>query len=281
MSLRLRHHLASSFLPFLVSISFAAAIGLQAQTQPIAPASSESTPSAAADQSKDQSRQTSTPGSSQDAASDGGGMNFDPATGTNTGPGFGQDPGGFNGGASNGFGGSGANRFGGRMGNSFGGGMGGRGFSGGGLGLGSISPLAGDMSRGLGAAGNGAAAGFFGAVPSFNPFTRGGLSMPMNSSFGDFRFSYQSPFSLSNNFAMNHMNGYGAGFATYNSPHVRDGKVDFSAFAKVGMGSAGGMNNLGGDGVNTGAFGVSRGLGGRGPGASEQPSSSVSLRLAF
>jgi hypothetical protein len=117
-----------------------------------------------------------------------------------------------------------------------------------------------------------------GPMPSFNQMMHGGLSLPMNSSFGNFRFSYQSPFSLSNSLQMNTLNGYGAGFATYESPHARSGRIDFSASAKVGMGSANGMSNYGSDWMNQG------GPGGHGPGghgAADQPSTAVSFRLKF
>jgi hypothetical protein len=157
---------------------------------------------------------------------------------------------------------------------------GGSGFASNGFSGGIANPLGGGVRSGFrgGVAGSDNPAGFLGPGASFNQMMRGGLSLPMNSSFGNFRFSYQSPFSLTNNLQMNALNGYGSGFATYESPHARSGRIDFSASAKVGMGAVNGMSNYGGDWTNQGGAGIH---GPSGHGANEQPSTAVSFRLKF
>jgi hypothetical protein len=221
------------------------------------------------------------------------GLNFTPGSDAGLGTGWGSNYGvdDFNGGIRNGLSGSTRSRFSGGAGSGFGAGMGTgfRGASGGsgnygegfnGFNLGSFPPLTGDPGRGPGVGGHGNAAGAIGAVPSFNQLFRGNLSLPVNSSFGNFRLSYQDPLSLSNSFQMRGLNGYGSGFATYDSPHARSGRIDFSASAKVGMssgyGSSGyGMGNFGSGGTNA--------PGSHGPGGNPagQPSSAVSLHLTF
>ncbi|WP_157439994.1 hypothetical protein [Terracidiphilus gabretensis] len=167
------------------------------------------------------------------------------------------------------FDGNTGNQFGGTSGNGF---RGGRASS---FNPGSISQLSGDVSRGLAAGGHTNAASVLGALPSANQLLRGGLNLPVNSSLGNFRLSYQPPFSLNNNFQFKDASGFGSPSAVYESPHARSGHVDFSASAKVGVGSAMEMNGPGG-GQN--------GIGGHTPGHpgnSSDPSSSVTLKLSF
>lgn len=175
----------------------------------------------------------------------------------------------FNGDTASGFTGSTGSAFGNGTGNGFGNSMNRPANFGGTTGLGALSQLDGDLSRGLGAGGHSNAAAALGVLPSFNQFLHGGLSLPASSSFGNFRLSYQSPFSVTNNFQMKEMNGYGSGFATYDSPHLRSGRVDFSASAKIGMGN----------GINQGGFGA-HGPDGHG-GNSSDPSTSLAFHLSF
>lgn len=108
---------------------------------------------------------------------------------------------------------------------------------------------------------------------------RGGVSLPMSSSIGNFRVAYQSPFSLTNGM-VHEGGGFGSSSAMYDSPHARTGGIDFSASAKVGMGSmmgaGGGMSGMGGG--HGGGIGMG-GPGGRG--GSADPSTSVTLHLSF
>jgi hypothetical protein len=137
---------------------------------------------------------------------------------------------------------------------------------------GSLSQLSGDVGRGLASQGHTNAAVALGALPAASQFLRGGLNLPVNSSFGNFRLSYQSPFSLNNNFQFKDANGFGSPAAAYESPHVRSGHVDFSASAKVGVRSEAGMGS------------EQNGLGSHGsghPGNSSDPSSSLSFKLSF
>jgi hypothetical protein len=141
--------------------------------------------------------------------------------------------------------------------------------------------LSGSMAHfsGAGFGGHGGdSGGFVGAVPSFNPFMRGGLSLPIDSALGNFRLSYQNSLSLTNSFDTNRLTNYGSTFATYESPHARSGRIDFSAAAKVGMGLANGASSYGGAATTQNSFGIGRGPGGN---SSQQPSSSLSFRLAF
>lgn len=194
---------------------------------------------------------------------------------SNIGAGIGSS--GFYGAAANNFMGSAPNAPGSGMQTGFQGGAGAPGNIGGRANFGSISQIASDLSRGLGASGHTNAATIVGALPSLNQMLRSGLNLPVNSSFGNFHLTYQSPFSLSNNFQMRPTNGYGSGFAAYDSPHAHNGRVDFSASAKVGMGSANSMSA----GGNNQAIG-SHAPGGRGPGGSSaEPSTSLSFHLAF
>ncbi|HWT67435.1 MAG TPA: hypothetical protein VN151_15080 [Terracidiphilus sp.] len=161
-------------------------------------------------------------------------------------------------------------------------GMGG-GPRGGSLNLGSLFQLAGDASRGLNASGYTGLGTALGVLPTISQLTRGGLSLPVASSVGNFRLSYQSPLTLPGmNGSTFAMHGYGSGLATYDSPHARSGRVDFSASAMMGMGSSstGGMS--GGPGGGVGGMGHG-GPGGShsGPGTQTQSSASVSLHLSF
>jgi hypothetical protein len=178
-------------------------------------------------------------------------------------------PSGFSSDAGNAVDGNTGNQFGGTSGNGF------RGGRAGSFNPGSISQLSGDLGRGLAAGGHTSAAAALGALPAANQLLRGGLNLPVNSSLGNFRLSYQSPFSLNNNFQFKDANGFGSPTAVYESPHARSGHVDFSASAKAGVGSATEMNGSGSGGQN--------GIGGHTPGhpGSSDPSSSVTFKLSF
>jgi hypothetical protein len=194
-----------------------------------------------------------------------GSSDFDSSTsntlGTDTANPFGTgSPDTFTGNLGNPFGATSGNRF--------------RGGQAGGFNPGSISQLTGDLDRGLASEGHTGAATALGTLPAANQFLRGNLNLPVNSSLGNFRLTYQSPYSLNNNFQLKENSGFGSPAAAYESPHVRSGHVDFSAYAKVGVGSPG-MNGVGGNGENS--FG-SRTLGH--PGSSD-PSSSLTFKLSF
>lgn len=153
--------------------------------------------------------------------------------------------------------------------------------------LGSLFQLAGDVSRGLDASGHANLGTALGVLPTLNQLVRGGLSLPMSSSFGSFRLSYQSPLALGSMMGSRMMtNGYGSGLAAYQSPHARSGRVDFSASALMGMGSGGassyrgGQNGGMGGGMGQGGSG-GHGPGGHGAGGQSEPSASVSLHLSF
>lgn len=167
------------------------------------------------------------------------------------------------------------------LGGAPGGRMGGRPGGSGSLNLGSLFQLAGDAGRGLSANGHTAVGSALGMVPGL---TGSGLNLPMASSVGNFRFSYQSPLSFTGmNGTQLAVHGYGSGVATYDSPHARSGRVDFSASAMMGMGTSGSAA-----GMSTGGGGAGMGHGGGpggghgGPGSSQsQPSAAVSLHLSF
>jgi hypothetical protein len=200
-----------------------------------------------------------------------------------TGAGIGSSD--FNGGISNGFSGDTGNAFGGDTENQFSGAPGNGfrsssaapgSFNPGSFNLGSLSQLSGNLGRGLAAGGHTNAAAALGALPSFSQSLHSGFSLPVSSSLGSFRLSYQSPLSLTNNFQIRDMNSFGSSMAAYDSPHLRSGHIDFSAAAKVGVGSTTGMSDPGGMGQS--------GFGGHTPGRggnSSDPSSSVSFRLLF
>lgn len=120
---------------------------------------------------------------------------------------------------------------------------------------------------------NGAGGGMPGGDFSFNQLMRGNLAMPMNSSIGNFKLSYQSPFSATSGL----QSGYGSPAATYESPHARSGKIDFSAAAKVGVGGMNGVSGSNSFGGGGGGMGGGHGPGGRG----DAPSTSVALHLSF
>lgn len=160
------------------------------------------------------------------------------------------------------------------------GGMGGQGRPGGSsLNLGSLFQLAGGVGRGLSASGYSGVGTALSTIPAL---TGGGLSLPMNSSVGNFRFAYQSPLNFSGmNGTALAMHGYGSGVAAYDSPHARSGRVDFSASALMGMSASSGAGGGGGQGGGMGHGGPG-GPGGHGGGGGQtQPSASVSLHLSF
>lgn len=151
------------------------------------------------------------------------------------------------------------------------------------LNFGSLFRLAGDLGRGLDSSGHTGLGAALGVLPTLGQLTRGGLSLPMASTAGNFRFSYDSPFTLGGtNGSMLMMRGYGSGYAAYDTPHAHSGRFDFSASALTGVGSAGSAGTMNG----TGGMGPG-GTGGHAPGphasgaGQSQPSASVSLHLSF
>jgi len=147
------------------------------------------------------------------------------------------------------------------------------------LNLGSLFQLAGSFSRALNGSGHSGIGSAVGVVPMLGQLTRGGLSMPVGSSLGSFRIGYQSPLSFSGmNGTSLTMRGYGSGSAAYDSPHMRSGRIDFSASAAMGVGASGGAGAPGGAQGGHGPGGA----GGHAPGNSQStPSASVSLHLSF
>ena len=153
--------------------------------------------------------------------------------------------------------------------------------SGGLLNINSLFQLAGDASRGLTGSGHSSLGSALGVIPMLSQLTRGGVQLPVGSSFGSFRVSYQSPLSFSGmNGSSIAMRGYGSGAAAYNSPHVRSGRVDFSASAVMGMGSNGATGSPGGGMGQGGSSGHGGPCNHAGSNQSD-PSASVSLHLSF
>lgn len=154
---------------------------------------------------------------------------------------------------------------------------------GGSLNLGFLFQLAGGLGRGLNSSGYTGLGTALGMLPTLSQLTRAGINLPVASLLGNFRVSYQSPLNLAGmNGTSPTVRGYGSGFAAYDSPHARSGRLDFSASALMGTSSG-----MGGQGGASGGMG-SGGPGGHGPGgghgggsSQSQPSASVSLHLSF
>jgi len=162
--------------------------------------------------------------------------------------------------------------------------------------------MASGLSRDLGAGRGGATGVALGVLPTLSRLTSGGLSLPMNSSLGSLRFSYQN--------LLGGMGGQGGGMGTrssfgspsasFSSSHYRAGKIDFSTSATVGgmsagmssfgggaggggrasgmLGSSGGGGSGGGPGGGQGGQGAP---GGGGSGGEKHPTASLSLHLSF
>lgn len=166
-----------------------------------------------------------------------------------------------------------------QAGNNMSRGMGGGPRGAGSLNVGSLFQLAGDAGHGLTAGGYTGLGSALGVLPTISQFTRSGLSLPVASSIGNFRLSYQSPLTLPGmNGSTFAMHGYGSGFAAYDSPHARSGRVDFSASATMGMGSSGSAGGMSGGGGGMGHGGPGNH---NGPSNQPQPAASVSLHLSF
>ncbi len=160
------------------------------------------------------------------------------------------------------------------------GGMGGGQPGGSPLNFGSLFQLAGDLGRGLDSSGHTSLGTALGTLPTLSQLTRSGLSLPMASSAGNFRFSYQSPLSFAGmNGTSLAVHGYGSGFAAYDSPHARSGRFDFSASALMGMGSGSTASGVNSSSMGHGGPGGPGGHGGSN--SQSQPSASVSLHLSF
>jgi hypothetical protein len=176
--------------------------------------------------------------------------------------------------------------------------------------LDSLFRMAGDLSSDLGAGKNGSIGTALRLLPKLNQLSRGGLNLPLNSSFGSFRLSYQNLFGGTGS-PMGGRTGYGSPSASFNSTHMRTGKIDFSTAASVssGFGMSAGISSFGGqsaggasfspqvggsggmDRVTSGGGGGPMGGQGSGPGGGPgrtggaggqiRPSASLSLHLNF
>ncbi|HWA95466.1 MAG TPA: hypothetical protein VG844_12765 [Terracidiphilus sp.] len=150
--------------------------------------------------------------------------------------------------------------------------------------LASLFQLANDASRGFSASGQTQLGSALRLLPALNQFTRG-ISLPMNSSFGSFRLSYQSPLHFQGmNGTSLAVHGYGSGLADYESPHMHSGKLDFSASALMGIGTGEGATRAmaaGGGGRGSQGMDMHGGQNNRGGNGEGQPSASVSVRLSF
>jgi hypothetical protein len=171
--------------------------------------------------------------------------------------------------------------------------------------LNSILGTASNLSRDLGAGKSGTLGTALGVLPAFNQLMRGGLNLPLNSSFGSFRLSYQNLLGGAGG-AMGGRTGSGSPSASFTSSR-KIGWVDFSAAASLsggsitgGSGTSTGMSSFGGQaggsmggasadsstgGGQSGGEPGSQGGGPGGPsggnGGGKRAAASVSLHLSF
>lgn len=129
-------------------------------------------------------------------------------------------------------------------------------------------------------------------LPAFNQLTRSGFNLPVSSSLGSFQLSYRNLLGAGSS-AMGGRGGFGSPSASFNSTHLRTGKIDFSVAASVSGGSMGGSSSFGGKagggmgGASAdGSMGEPGGHSGGGPGGSgggsdKGPGAKVSLHLSF
>lgn len=160
--------------------------------------------------------------------------------------------------------------------------------------LDSLFRMASALSGDLGAKRYGSMGTAFRILPAFNQLTRSGLNLPFSSSLGNFQLSYRDLFGAGSN-TMGGKGGYGSPSASFNSTHMRTGKIDFSVAASVSGGSMGGSSSFGGKAGGAmggppagGSMGAPGGHPGGGPGGSgsggssdKGPGASVSLHLSF
>jgi hypothetical protein len=160
--------------------------------------------------------------------------------------------------------------------------------------LDSLFRMASTLSGDLGAGRYGSLGTALRVLPAFSQLTRSGFNLPFSSSLGNFNLSYRDLFGAGSS-AIGGRGGYGSPSASFNSPHMRSGKIDFSVAASVSGGSMGGSSSFGGKagggmgsvpaGGSMGAPGghPSGGPGGSGSGGSSDkgPGASVSLHLSF
>jgi hypothetical protein len=156
----------------------------------------------------------------------------------------------------------------------------------------SLFRMASTLSGDLGAKQYGALGTALRILPTFNQLTRSGLNLPMSSSLGNFQLSYRNLFGAGSS-TMGGKGGFGSPSASFNSTHMRTGKIDFSVAASVtggsmggsssfrgkaggGMGSAPACGAMGGPGGHPGG-----GAGGGGGGSDKSPGASLALHLSF
>ncbi|MDR3777117.1 MAG: hypothetical protein P4K97_09490 [Terracidiphilus sp.] len=159
--------------------------------------------------------------------------------------------------------------------------------------LDSLFRMASTLSSDLGAGRYGSIDTALRILPAFSQMARSGLRLPFSSSLGNFQLSYRDLFGATSN-TMGGRSGYGSPSASFNSTHLRSGKIDFSVAASVSGGSMGGSSSFGGkagSGMGSapagGSLGAPGGHPGGGPGGSgggssdKGPGASVSLHLSF
>jgi hypothetical protein len=171
--------------------------------------------------------------------------------------------------------------------------------------LSSILETSSNLSRDLGAGKSGTLGTALGVLPAFNQLMRGGLNLPLNSSFGSFRLSYQDLLGGAGG-AIGSKTGFGSPSVSFSSSH-KAGWIDFSAAASLsggsitgGSGMSTGMSSFGGQaagsmgsasadsstgGGQSGGGPGSQGGGPGGPGGGnsggKRPAASLSLHLSF
>jgi hypothetical protein len=168
--------------------------------------------------------------------------------------------------------------------------------------LDSLFHMVNDLSHDLGAGKKGILGTVPNALSKFDLLRHGGLNLPLNSSLGNFRLSYQN-FIGQGSGGTGEKIGRGSPSASFASSHLHSGKADFSATAAISEGSMGcgscmsaGISSFGGQaggGMNGGQAGGSMGGQnggpdeGRGGGpvggnrGGQHPAASLSLHLSF
>jgi hypothetical protein len=154
----------------------------------------------------------------------------------------------------------------------------------------SLFRMASTLSGDLGAKQYGALGTTLRILPTFNQLTRSGLNLPMSSSLGNFQLSYRNLFGAGSS-TMGGKGGFGSPSASFNSTHMRTGKIDFSVAASVTGGSMGGSSSFGGKagggmgsapaGGAMGGPGGHSGGGAGGGGSDKSPGASLALHLSF